>query len=373
MGERNRGIVVAATGDLLIARDRPHDMFRHVRDLLTEADITVGQLETPYSDQGSRSSCGARGAVPNDVANFAAIPHAGFDVISLASNHAGDWGAEALLDCIERCRRHGITVVGAGADIAEARRPGIIERDGTRVGFLAYCSVAPDGYYAGPGNHGVAPMRARTLYEPFQFDQPGAPPSVRTLPDEYDLAALVANIGELRDQVDVLIVSLHWGLLFQRSRLADYQPVVAHAAIDAGADVVIGHHPHILKPVEVYRGKVIFYSVGDFALEINERWWRSFSREWFERAVQFYQALAPGQDMHEEGRNSMIVQLHIVDGRIDRVGFVPVTINDAREPVPYRADTEDGRAVRAYLAQITAEAGIDTTFDVVDDEVLVRI
>ncbi|MCN0155257.1 CapA family protein, partial [Salinispora arenicola] len=195
--------------------------------------------------------------------------------------------------------------------------------------------------------HGVAPMRARTLYEPFQFDQPGAPPSVRTLPDESDLAALVANIGELRDQVDVLIVSLHWGLLFQRSRLADYQPVVAHAAIDAG--------------------------VGDFALEINERWWRSFSREWFERAVQFYQALAPGQDMHEEGRNSMIVQLHIVDGRIDRVGFVPVTINDAREPVPYRADTENGRAVRAYLAQITAEAGIDTTFDVVDDEVLVRI
>ncbi|WP_018223157.1 CapA family protein [Salinispora pacifica] len=373
MGEKGRGIVVAATGDLLIVRDRPNDMFQHVRDQLTEADITFGQLETPYSDQGSRSSCGARGAVPNDPANYAAIPHAGFNVISMASNHAGDWGAEALLDCIERCRCDGITVVGAGANIDQARRPGVIERDGTRVGFLAYCSVAPEGYYAGPGQHGVAPMRARTFYEPFQFDQPGAPPSVRSLPDDSDLAALVADIGELRDQVDVLIVSLHWGLLFQRSRLAEYQPVVAHAAIDAGADVVIGHHPHILKPVEVYRGKVIFYSLGDFALEINERWWQSFSREWFEKAVRFYQALAPGQDLHEEGRKSMIVRLHIVDGQIDRVGFVPVVINEAREPVPYRADTADGRAVRTYLAQITAEAEIDTTFDVVGEEVLVRV
>ncbi|MCN0153421.1 CapA family protein [Salinispora arenicola] len=373
MGERNRGIVVAATGDLLIARDRPHDIFRYVRDLLTEADITVGQLETPYSDQGSRSSCGARGAVPNDVANFAAIPHAGFDVISLASNHAGDWGAEALLDCIERCRRHGITVVGAGADIGEARRPGIIERDGTRVGFLAYCSVAPDGYYAGPGKHGVAPMRARTHYEPFEYDQPGGPPLVRTSPDESDLAALVADVDELRDQVDVLIVSLHWGLHFQPARLADYQPVVAHAAIDAGADAVIGHHPHILKPVEVYRGKVIFYSLGNFALEINERWWQSYSKEWFEKANEFHQERSPHRDLKEEARNSAIVRLHIVDGRIDRVGVVPVVINEAHEPVPHRADTTDGRAVRAYLAQIAAEVGIDTTFDVVDNEVLVRV
>ncbi|WP_018220452.1 CapA family protein [Salinispora pacifica] len=366
-------IVVAATGDLLILRDRPHDMFRHVRDHLVGADITFGQLETAYSDQGSLGSSGPRGGVPHDVENLAAIPHAGYNVISMASNHTGDWGADALLDCIERCRRNGVTVVGAGADIDEARRPGIIERDGTRVGFLAYCSVAPEGYYAGPNKHGVSPMRAMTHYEPFEYDQPGGPPLIKTQPDESDLAAFVADIEKLRDQVEVLVVSLHWGLHFQRSRLADYQPTVAHAAIDAGADAVIGHHPHILKPVEVYRGKVIFYSLGNFAFEINERWWQSYSKEWFEKANRLHQKLAPGRDLREEGRNSMIVRLHITDGRIDRVSLVPVFINEGHEPVPYRADTPEGRAVCDYLAEITTEAGIDTAFDVVDGRILVRV
>jgi len=354
-------------------RDRPHDIFRHAREQLAGADITFGQLETAYADQGSRGSSGPRGAVPHDVANYAAIPHAGFDVISMASNHTGDWGADALLDCIERCRRHGITVVGAGADIAEARRPGIIERDGTRVGFLAYCSVAPDGYYAGPGNHGVAPMRARTLYEPFESDQPGGPPLISTFTNDADLAALTADISRLRDQVDVLLVSLHWGLHFQRARLADYQPVVAHAAIDAGADAVLGHHPHILKPVEVYQGKVIFYSLGNFALDLNDSWWRSFSREWLEEAKAFHEALSPERDLKAEGRNSAIVRLHIADGGVSRVEILPVVINEENEPVPYRADTPEGRAVRDYLAEITAEAGMNTAFDVVDDRVLVRI
>lgn len=367
------GFVVAAVGDLLIVRDRPHDIFRHAREQLAGADITFGQLETAYADQGSRGSSGPRGAVPHDVANYAAIPHAGFDVISMASNHTGDWGADALLDCIGRLRRDGITVVGAGADIDEARRPGIIERDGTRVGFLAYCSVAPEGYYAGRDKHGVAPMRAMTHYEPFESDQPGGPPLISTFTNDADLVALTADISRLRDQVDVLLVSLHWGLHFQRARLADYQPVVAHAAIDAGADAVLGHHPHILKPVEVYQGKVIFYSLGNFALDLNDSWWRSFSREWLEEAKAFHEALSPERDLKAEGRNSAIVRLHIADGGVSRVEILPVVINEENEPVPYRADTPEGRAVRDYLAEITAEAGMNTAFDVVDDRVLVRI
>ncbi len=354
-------------------RDRPHDIFRHVRDQLVGADITFGQLETAYSEEGSRGSSGPRGAVPHDVSNYAAIPHAGFDVISMASNHTGDWGADALLDCIGRFRRDGITVVGAGADIEEARRPGIIERGGTRVGFLAYCSVAPEGYYAGQHKHGVAPMRAMTHYEAFEPDQPGGPPLISTHTNDADLAALIADISRLREQVDVLFVSLHWGLHFQRSRLADYQPVVAHAAIEAGADAVIGHHPHILKPVEVYQGRVIFYSLGNFALDLNERWWRSFNREWFEAAQRFHQSRAPGRDLKAEGRKSAIARFHIADGSIRWVEVVPVLINEKDEPVPYRVDTPDGRAVRDYLAEITAEAGMNTAFDVVDEKVLVRL
>ncbi|WP_027659658.1 CapA family protein [Salinispora fenicalii] len=372
MGD-SEGFVVAAVGDLLIARDCPHEIFRHARDQLVEADITFGQLETAYSDEGSRGSSGPRGAVPHDVSNYAALPHAGFNVISMASNHTGDWGSDALLDCIGRLRRDGITVVGAGADIDEARRPGIVERDGTRVGFLAYCSVAPDGYYAGRNKHGVAPIRAMTHYEAYEPDQPGGPALISTHTNDADLAALTTDISRLRDEVDVLLVSFHWGLHFQRSKLADYQPVVAHAAIEAGADAVLGHHPHILKPVEIYQGKVICYSLGNFALDFNESWWKSFSQEWFTEAHQFHQELNPGRDLAAEGRNSAIVRLHIAGGVITRVEILPVVINEENEPVPYRADTPEGRAVRDYLAEITAEAGMNTTFDVVDDKVLVRV
>ncbi len=136
---------------------------------------------------------------------------------------------------------------------------------GLRVGFLAYCSVLPRGYEATPARPGVAPLRARTFYEQVDW-QAGTPPRIVTLADEADLAALTDDVRALRERADVVVVSVHWGIHFEPGTIAGYQYQAAHAAIDAGADVVLGHHGHVIKAVEFYRGKPVFHSLGNVTL-----------------------------------------------------------------------------------------------------------
>ena len=137
-----------------------------------------------------------------------------------------DWGPDALLDTVALLHEQGIKTVGAGRNLAEAREPAIVERDGVRVAFLAYCSVLREGYAAKPGSRGIAPMRAHTYYEPAEY-QAGMPPRVVTFPYEEDLSALVDDVSAARKAADAVVVSLHWGLHFIPRAIADYQPRVA--------------------------------------------------------------------------------------------------------------------------------------------------
>jgi poly-gamma-glutamate synthesis protein (capsule biosynthesis protein) len=124
---------IAAVGDVMVDRERPETSFSLVRDVIQRAEISFCQLETAYSDKGSKGSSGPRGAMRHDLRNYDAIPFGGFEVVSMASNHALDWGSDALIDCIARLRRDGMVAPGAGSDIEEARQPAIMERDGTRI------------------------------------------------------------------------------------------------------------------------------------------------------------------------------------------------------------------------------------------------
>jgi poly-gamma-glutamate capsule biosynthesis protein CapA/YwtB (metallophosphatase superfamily) len=209
-----------------------------------------------------------------------------------------------------------------GDDIEEARKPAIFERDGTRIAFLGYCSVSPKSYYAVPGRAGVAPMRAITHYEPLEDDQPGTPCKIMTWPLKRDLDALVADVERVRPHVDIVVVSLHWGIHHLRGQIADYQPAVPRAAIDAGADIILGHHPHIVKGIEVYRGKGIFYSIGDFARDFNQD--RKPDVEWnreCEEVSGIFGATFAGGHGNVEDRFSMVANIHFDKGRIERVSF----------------------------------------------------
>jgi poly-gamma-glutamate capsule biosynthesis protein CapA/YwtB (metallophosphatase superfamily) len=369
-------LTVVAVGDVIVNRDEPESIFKYTRDIIQKADISVCQLETSYSDKGSMGSSGPRGAMAHDLRNYRALPAAGFKVVSMASNHAMDWGTDALLDCIRRLRQDNIAVIGAGADIEEARQAVVLDCKGTRIALLSYCSVAPKGYYASKGKAGVAPMRAITHYEPLEEDQPGTPAEISTYPLEEDLQALSEDVRKTKDNADVVVLVLHWGLHYFRAAIAGYQPVVARTAIDAGADIIVGHHAHMLKGIGIYKNKVILYSVGNFAFDSNPK---ALDTVWYARRRKLYQGLLKVPDRDEgsryrfqhDSRYAVMAKIAIQDKRIDRVSLIPVLINNQSEPEPVSASDPRGQEVLHYLRAITEEAELNGKFRIDGDEAVV--
>jgi poly-gamma-glutamate synthesis protein (capsule biosynthesis protein) len=169
------------------------------------------------------------------------------------------------MDTVERFRELGIATTGAGAGIAAARTPVILEADGVRVAVLAYCSVLLPQYWATPQRPGCAPLRATTYYTPYEY-QPGTPPQVHTVADAEDLAAMVADVTRARERADFVVVSCHWGVHFTPRLVPDYERQIARAAAAAGCDVIVGHGPHMLRGVEVVDGMPCLHSIGNFVM-----------------------------------------------------------------------------------------------------------
>lgn len=357
--------VFLATGDLAMDRDNYDESFVATRDLLRSADVTFGQLETSFANSGSRMPQ-ARHAVLARPEGAAALGRAGFDVISMAGNHCMDWGVEAFFETKANLEAAGMAVVGAGANIAEARRP-VVRRlgDGTRLAILAYSSILPQDYWATDRRPGCAPMRAHTVYEQVEIDQPGTPARIHSFPHREDLAAMVADIRLAKEQADIVVVSQHWGIHFVRASIADYQRSVAQAAVEAGADAVIGGHAHIIKGCEVIDGKPVFHSLCNFATDLRMDEEHAKSRSWNEIRV-LAEKWDPDFDslynFPEASRLAMIARLEIAGGRVLRSGFLPVFIG--RDAVPRVAEPGSGEyhAVVEYLTAVTAEAGLATGY-----------
>jgi poly-gamma-glutamate synthesis protein (capsule biosynthesis protein) len=220
--------------------------------------------------------------------------------------------------------------IGAGADEDEAREPAIVERNGVKMAFLAYTSVLRDGQAAGPGTAGMAPMRANTHYIADDY-QPGTPPTVVSVAHEPDLIALQNDIRKAKQQADVVIMSIHWGVRHVPKTIATYQPTVAHAAIDAGADLIVGHHAHIPKAIEVYKGKVCFYSIGNFLTNgVGRRQVFDWNLVWHRMASDYLQE---GRYIQPIGcERSMVAKAVFSKAGVERVSFVPVHINTRAQP-----------------------------------------
>ena len=216
--------------------------FERIGDALRSADIAFANLETPLSDDARWS-----GAFRTPAAFADALAWAGVDVVATANNHALDAEGEGLVDTIDHLRRAGVGHAGTGLDLEDARRPFVIERNGIRVAFLAYAQFVNDGgsSFATPRQSGVVPLDPLLIRE---------------------------DIARVRDQVDQVVVSFHWGI----ENSQEVHPGMrefAHATIDAGADIILGHHPHVRRGVEVYGGKPIVYSMGNFIFGHNHDYW----------------------------------------------------------------------------------------------------
>ena len=209
--------------------------------LLASADIRVGNLEFVLSDDGTAWPAKVF-RFRSDTRNVDSLRAAGFTVVSLANNHVLDYGAEALREMLGTLDAHGILHSGAGVDLEDARRPAICHADTLSVGFLAVTDNEPgwEAEAAAPGVH----------YVPIDVDDARA-------------RELLDLVRHTRSRVDLLIVSAHWGGNWGFDVPGDHR-TFAHALIDAGAGVVYGHSPHIVRGVEVYRDRPIIYSAGDF-------------------------------------------------------------------------------------------------------------
>ncbi len=252
------------TGDIHLGHVAdPTEPFALVADVLGEADVVFGNLEGCLYDPSVTVDYkpGWTHVGPEPAP---ALRYGGFHAVGCANNV--NFGADAIMATVDLLNEMRIAHTGAGADRAQARTPAIVERDGVRFGFLQYTSVFwPIGHEATAGSPGVAAILAHTAYRPNPriAEMPGGPPIIVTWPDADYLEAFKRDVRALRGRVDFLVASFHWGISGS-VETADYQVAIAHAAIDSGADLVMGHGPHEIQAAEIYGGRPIFYSLGNF-------------------------------------------------------------------------------------------------------------
>jgi poly-gamma-glutamate synthesis protein (capsule biosynthesis protein) len=308
-----------------------------------------------------------------DPKSASAIKNAGFHVVSFASNHCMDWGSEAFFDTIHALQEQGLLVIGAGRNIEEARRPAMIECKGTRIAFLAYNSILPLGYWAEVDRPGCAPMRAMTFYEQIEHDQPGTPCRIHTFPHRGDMKTMINDIQKAKSQADVVVVSMHWGIHFVPAVIAEYQREVGHAAIDSGADLIIGHHSHILKGIEIYKGRVIFYSLSNFALEPPFAFAEGLLNDPAHKELQGLYTLQKSDHdpMPKDAKKTLIGKCIISNKEIKRISVLPTYVNKNSQPEILDSNDKRFGEVVKYLEEITRDQGLDTNYVKNKDEVIV--
>jgi len=256
--------------------------FLKIADDLKGAKLLFGNLEGPISDKGTKvGSIYSFRAEPEAIEG---LNFAGFDVISLANNHAFDYGRLALEDTFSRLKTAGIDYVGAGLNESGAYSPIVKEINGTKIGFLAYTNLGPETWKATERNSGIAWI------------------------NENDFEKIKKDIENAKSQADILIVSLHSGEEYLLE-LTQFQIEFSKAAIDAGANIVIGHHPHVIQRNEKYKDGWIFYSLGNFVFD---------------------------QAFSEKTMQGQIVEVLIENGKIKEVIPKEVKINNYFQPEVFR-------------------------------------
>jgi len=361
MVSKTGSILIAFAGDVLVDRAIPSDVFSEVVSLLRAPDILFANLEAPYSDTPELSEKAPVALVPG-AKNLAAYSDAGFHVMSLANNHIADAGYTAMLDTRDRLAAMGIAACGAGENISRARMPAVLERQGVKIGFLAYASIFPHGYEAGVDAPGLAPLRAYNVFHELPgYFAPGYLPRMETVPDEKDHEALRSDIKALREVADVVVVSMHWGDHLRPFVLSDHEKRAARFCIDHGADIVVGHHHHAVRGVEWYQGKPIFYGLGHFTFDLQLQMsdeqrakLQEFDPETYESFDPESYAVGPREGwpllpLHRDTRMTMLGWARVEDHEIKDVGFVPCRLRPDGRVVALDPEEEEGREVVEYI------------------------
>ena len=252
--------------------------FAHVKQILAGADIRFGNLECTLSERGLKPNDYHSVQMRGHVGYVGALVDAGFEVLNHANNHSMQHGKEPFNETLQMLKQANIAVCGVAQGNASA--PAIMTIKGLRIGFLGY-SLRPRQYFI------ETPLYA-----------------------EGSTESIGNDVRALRQGSDIVVVSLHWGDEFiDRPSPDDVQ--LAHDVIDAGADLIIGHHPHVLRGVERYGRGWIVYSLGNFVCDML---WE------------------------EETRETAICECRLTKAGVEEVRLIPVRINEDSQPVPLQGD-----------------------------------
>lgn len=288
-----RRVTISFAGDIMLSRgvekylkeygyDYPYE---DVRSIFLKDDLTVANLECPITDSKNAADKTKRFVFKADSENASALKRAGIDCLDLANNHSMDYLSGGLLDTMENLEQNGLAAVGASrrGDSPPLDSAYVFEKNGIRVGLLAYSAFPPEGFFYS-----------------------GSKPSIRYV-STMDLSAMEQAVAAMRSELgcDFTIIYFHWGIEYHPYK-SDKQEQIARAAIDAGADFVVGTHPHVVQGSELYKGKYIYYSLGNFV---------------------FDHQIPPGTD------KGLILQLTVSKKGLDGVKEIPVKITRARPSV----------------------------------------
>jgi poly-gamma-glutamate capsule biosynthesis protein CapA/YwtB (metallophosphatase superfamily) len=336
------------TGDVnLMNVTDPTTPFALVREDFRSADVVFSNLECCLVETPPGHSVSNEGFFADPRAGEA-LKIAGIHAVGIANNVY--YGEAVINASIARLDELGILHTGAGANLAAARAPVVLARNGLRFGFLQRSSVYwPTNHEARDNAAGIAVIRGHTAYHVPMFktrvevpppNRPGIPPDIITWADPAYVRWFKEDLAALRPQVDILVASCHWGL---GKDVLQYMREIAHAAIDAGADIVIGHGPHYSLAIEVYKHRPIFYGLGSFSFHT-------------------------GHGGRKHGNwVGMLARIAVTQSGVDSASFQFVRHNDRNETVVCHLDTE----MEEFADIAKRSAGFGTTLTPKGDEAMI--
>ena len=359
---------LVAVGDLAPLRSLDADgRSREVRDYLRGVDLAMANLEVPLTDGATTAEKAITLRASPGIA--ASLAEAGIKLVTVANNHALDCGERGLLDTLEAVRGAGVEVVGGGKSLEEAFEPAVVSVGGLKIAVIGAASTLPPGFAAGRNRPGIAPVRVRTRFYLDSItleEQPGMSPWVETETVAEDVERICAEVSYARERADIVVVQMHWGVPngwsteFQ-GPLADYQRPLAHALIDAGADLVVGHHPHVVHGVERYGRGVVAYSLGNFLFH-------SMGDDEDLRLTSSYPPYKLSSLSTGIALRSMVLEAHFESGRLHEILFKPVMMNERGDP----EFSEDAGAKSALEVLAAQSEELGTSLELSKNEARVR-
>ena len=359
---RNRFRIVLL-GDCLFTRgmERGDPGVQALLPILRGADVTIGNFEGTLADANTWAAaveCGGMN-IRGDETVADDLKWMGIDMVGTANNHAWDWGPDGIRATSRKLSQAGIQNTGAGNDLREARKAAYYDAPGGRTSLISCTSTFASGTHASNGNTSVP---GRPGVNPLRIQTSGSGREAKALMNQHDVLALTNSVRHASRTADFVIVSCHThqgdgGRLIPPAFLEQF----AKSCIDAGADAFFSHGPHVLRGIELYKRKPIFYSLGAFIFRARET--RSLPEEMYENCeptehstANYFEGLYQSWASDTEFWESIIAQVDFENGNVIGVSLLPTVIKH-RDPelfgLPALADAERSRSILRRLQQMS--------------------